>query len=122
MPSDGHHDDLLPEFDWIDGIKARVGRAAAIGIPIWLVLLFLFPFTGMGALPCMMGATLITAGVVLWADRRRERRARAEGAGERRADAPRRPMGPLTAAALTLGGVLLVAYVLFIIVTASRGA
>ncbi len=76
----------------------------------------------MGALACMTGATLITAGIVLWADRRRERRVAAgTTAGRRDPDARRRPMSPLAAAGLTLGGVLVVAYVLFIVVTAARG-
>jgi uncharacterized iron-regulated membrane protein len=101
-----------------------VGRAAAVGIPVWLVLLFLLPFTGMGALACMTIATFLSFGVVAWADRRHERRGRAGGespAGAPAAHAPKRPMSPLAAAGLTLGGVVVLAYVLFIVVTAARG-
>ena len=49
-----------------------MGRAAAVGIPVWLVLLFLLPFTGLGALACLTIATFLSFGVVAWADRRHE--------------------------------------------------
>jgi uncharacterized iron-regulated membrane protein len=85
------------------------------------VLLFLFPFTGLGAIACMTGATFVTAGVVIWADRRRERRAAEDADGPAARPAERRPMTPLAAAGLTLGSVVLLAYVIFIVVIAARG-
>ena len=69
----------------------------------------------MGALPCLVGATLVAAAVVIWAERRRNRRLGPERAGaSASAPTPSRPMGPLTAAGLTLLGVLLVVYVIFV--------
>ena len=52
---------------------------AAVGIPTWILLLFLFPFTGLGPLLCLTGATLVTAGIVVWNERRRVRPARGTG-------------------------------------------
>ena len=46
---------------------------AAVGIPTWILLLFLFPFSGLGPLLCLTGATFVTAGVVVWSERRRGR-------------------------------------------------
>jgi hypothetical protein len=113
----------LHEFDVMEQITRRVGRAMAIGFPVWVLLLFLFPFSGMGALACMSGASLLTLGVVIWADRRHARRGGGGApAGAPTAGAPRAPMSPLTAAGLTLGGVVLLVYVVFVIVTALRGA
>ncbi len=94
----------------------RVGRAAALGVPVWLVLLLLLPLTGMGPLACMSGATLLTAGAVVWADRRSRRRGPEADDGP--PDGARTPMSPLAAAGLTLAGVALLAYVIFVIVTA----
>ncbi len=76
----------------------------------------MLPQSGMGALPCMVGATILAVGVAVWAERRRNRRL---GAGDRPAGAPapvaaRAPMSPLTAAALTLLVVLVVVYVIFV--------
>jgi hypothetical protein len=69
----------------------------------------------MGALPCLVGATLVAAAVVIWAERRRNRRLGLQRAGANAsAPAPSRPMSPLTAAGLTLLGVLLVVYVIFV--------
>ena len=69
----------------------------------------------MGALPCLVGATLVAAAVVIWAERRRNRRLGLTRAGaSASAPTPSRPMSPLTAAGLTLLGVLLVVYVIFV--------
>lgn len=69
----------------------------------------------MGALPCLVGATLVAAAVVIWAERRRNRHLGLERPGaSASAPVPSRPMSPLTAAGLTLLGVLLVVYVIFV--------
>ena len=113
------HSDLEPldEFDEVQRITQRVVRGALIGDPTWLVLLLLFPLTGLGVLPCFFGATLVTIAIVILAERRHRRRhAEAAADGDDRAPArPRKPMSALTAVALTLGGVALLAYVLFVI-------
>jgi len=114
MGSDADPDDLH-EFDQIQRVTERVGRGAAVGIPTWLVLLLLLPLSGMGALPCLVGATLIAAGIVIWAERRRARRRDAE-ADEARGGTPEpRQMSPLAAVGLTLGAVVLLAYIVLVI-------
>ncbi|MGD9570457.1 MAG: hypothetical protein AB7V62_01055 [Thermoleophilia bacterium] len=85
-----------------------------------MLLLFLLPFTGMGPLPCLTLATFLTAGLVVWAERRRGRRLREAAAGDDGAEAggPRPARGPMsagTAVALTLGAVALLVYVIFVI-------
>jgi hypothetical protein len=103
----------LDEFDQIERVTQRVVRGALIGIPTWILLLWLLPLTGLGVLPCFFGASLLATIAVVVAERRhRRRQARPAGPAEPR---PRRPMSALTAAALTLGGVALLAYVLFVI-------
>ncbi len=110
MPSDL---EPLDEFDQIERVTRRVVRGALIGFPTWILLLWLLPLTGLGVLPCFFGATLLAAIVVVVAERRHRRRhGRAPGPAEPRR---RRPMSPLAAAALTLGAVALLAYVLFVI-------
>ena len=85
-----------------------------MGIPTWIFLLFLLPFTGLGVLACLLGASGLTTGVVIWAERRHTRRDGAEATSA--STVPhRRPLGPLAAAGLTLGAVVLVAYILFVI-------
>ncbi len=82
-------------------------------LPVWIVLLGVLPYvTGLGALGCLSLATLGAAVVVVVVERRRSRRE------ARPADGPpptRRPMGPLTAAGLTLGAVVLLIYVVFVL-------
>jgi uncharacterized iron-regulated membrane protein len=83
-----------------------------VGIPVWLVLLLLLPLTGQGALTCLTGATALSAGVAIWNERRHSR--------GREPEAPlgapaRRQIGPLGIAGLTLGAVVFLAYVLFVI-------
>ena len=84
-------------------------------LPIWIVLLATVPFaTGLGPLACLSIATLVAAAAVVLVERRRARRepAPGPGPGQRR---EKRPMSALTAAGLTLGGVLLVVYVIFVL-------
>ena len=103
----------MDDFDQIERVTRLVGRSAAVGIPTWIVLLALLPLTGLGPLPCLSLATLLAGALVVVVERRRSRRERAEaspGAGR-----PRRPMSALTAALLTLGGVALLVYVVFVI-------
>lgn len=84
-------------------------------MPLWILLLALFPLTGLGVLPCLFGATLVTGVVVVLADRRRARReagAPAPGSG---AAPARRPMGALGGAGVALAVVAVLAYVLFVV-------
>jgi hypothetical protein len=111
----------LDDFDQIERLTRRVGRGALVGFPVWIVLLALLPLTGMGVLACLTGATALAVAAVIVAERRRNRRLAAReavggGPGEpplRRGE--RRPMSPLTAVALTLGAVALLAYVVLVI-------
>ncbi len=87
-------------------------RAAAIGVPVWIVLLALLPATGLGVGACLALATALGIAAVIVAERLR--------AGGRRAGGParpewRRPMSPLAAVALTLGVVAVIVYVIFVI-------
>jgi hypothetical protein len=86
-------------------------------LPLWIVLLGVLPFaTGLGPLACLSLATLAAAAAVVVVERRRARRAARPAT--RPADgppAPRRPMGALTAAGLTLGAVVLLIYVIFVL-------
>lgn len=93
-----------------------IGRLVAIALPVFVVLLIALPFTGMGAVGCLSAAILLTGATVWWAERRRARRLGAARAAAAQGEtAYRQPMGPLTAAALTLGGVLLLIYVILVI-------
>jgi uncharacterized iron-regulated membrane protein len=86
---------------------------AAVGIPTWILLLFLFPFTGLGPLLCLTAATLVTAGVVVWNERRR---VRGDDGGRAPApDSPRAPMGALAGAGIAVGVVVVLVYVIFVI-------
>ena len=104
----------MDDFEQVERVTRLVGRSAAVGIPTWIVLLALLPLTGMGPLPCLSLATLLAGALVVVVERRRSRRGeRAEASPG--AVRPRRPMGALTAALLTLGGVALLVYVVFVI-------
>jgi len=82
-------------------------------LPVWIVLLgVLPPATGLGPLACLSLATLLAATAVVVVERRRARRAARPAGGP---PAPRRPMGALTAASLTLGAVALLIYVIFVL-------
>jgi len=104
----------MDDFDQIEHVTRLVGRTAAVGVPTWIVLLAVLPFTGLGVLACLSLATLLAGVVVVVVERRRSRRGEAArpAAGAPRA---RRPMSPLTAALLTLGGVALLVYVVFVL-------
>ena len=98
-----------------------MGRCAAVGFPVWLVLLLLIPQTGMGPMPCLFLATLLTAAVVVAVERRRGRRARAAGepvAGSPGRPAERRPMSALAGAGIALGAVVVLAYIIFVMAAA----
>jgi hypothetical protein len=103
----------LEEFDQIERVTQRVVRGALVGFPTWILLLWLLPLTGLGVMPCFFGASLLAAIAVVVAERRHRRRhSRPAASGAPRT---RRPMSPLMAAGLTLAGVALLAYVLFVI-------
>jgi hypothetical protein len=107
----------MDDFDRVERVTRLVGRSAAVGIPIWIVLLGVLPFSGLGPVPCLTLATLLAGAVVVVVERRRSRRGERAEAGPGSARA-RRPMSALTAALLTLGGVALLAYVVFVILAA----
>jgi hypothetical protein len=90
-----------------------VARAAAVGVPTWIVLLALLPATGLGVGACLSIATGLAAVAAIAAERLRGRRGR-ETAPRRRPRA-RWSLSPLAAAGLTLAAVALVAYVVFVI-------
>jgi hypothetical protein len=114
------HPEPLDDFDRIERVTRLVGRSALVGFPVWILLLALLPLTGMGVLPCLLGATVLTAAAVVVVERRRARRATAAGDAAATGDhgAPpgrRRPMSAPAAVALTLGAVVLLAYVVLVI-------
>ena len=82
-------------------------------LPVWIVLLGVLPFaTGLGPLACLSLATLLAAAAVVVVERRRARHeSRPAGAPHAR----RRPMSALTAAGLTLGAVVLLVYLIFVL-------
>lgn len=100
--------------------------ALVAGLPVWLVLLLLIPQTGLGAIGSLSLATLLTTLFVIAAERLGARRRGARSAG---GGAParavrggaRRPMSAPKAVLLTLGGVVVLAYVIFIVATIARG-
>ena len=89
-----------------------MARGAVVGVPTWIVLLALLPFTGLGVVACLALATGLAIVVVVVAERLRR-----DGRGGQvpRRDRPRRAMSPLAAAGLTLLAVAIVAYVIFVI-------
>ena len=105
----------MDEFDQIERVTQRVVRGALVGFPTWILLLWVLPLTGLGVLPCFLGASVLAAIVVVLAERRHRRRHAAAAQAEPGPAKPRRPMSPLAAAGLTLAGVALLAYILFVI-------
>ena len=101
------------DIDQIERLTRRVARGAAIGVPTWIVLLALLPFTGLGVGACLALATGLAIVAVVVAERLRTRDGRDAPAPRR--DRPRRAMSPLAAAGLTLLAVAIVAYVIFVI-------
>jgi len=101
------------DFDQIERLTRRVARGAAVGVPTWIVLLALLPFTGLGVGACLALATGLAIVAVIVAERLRGRD-RPPGAASPRAR-PRRAMSPLAAAGLTLLAVAIVVYVIFVI-------
>lgn len=91
-----------------------MGRAVVVGLPVWVLLLGLLPLSGLGPGPCLALATLVALGAVIWADRSHARRTAAPADAAHRPRAARRQMGPLAAAGLTLGVVLVLVYVIFV--------
>jgi len=100
------------DFDQIERLTRRVGRAALVGVPTWILLLALLPFTGMGVTGCLLVATVLAVAAIVVAERLRGR----PQAGPAGAPRSRRgPLSPLAAAGLTLAAVLLVVYVIFVV-------
>ncbi len=86
-----------------------------MGIPVWLLLLLLLPLSGLGPLPCLSIATVLAVAAIVLAERRRTRRAAGATTDGELRRGERAPMSALTAAALTLGVVVLLVYVVFVI-------
>jgi hypothetical protein len=98
--------------DQIERLTRRVGRGALVGVPTWILLLALLPFTGLGAGACLALATGLAIAAVVVAERLRPREGRDGPAARAR---PRRAMSPLAAVGLTLLAVAIIAYVVFVI-------
>lgn len=125
--------EAMSDFDHVDRITARflywARPALLVGLPVWLVLLLLVPNTGLGPMPSLALSSLVALGVVVAAERlwRRvapARRAPGTPEGDRPAAgrrARKRPMSPLLAVVLTLAGVALFVYVIFIVTIIVRG-
>lgn len=101
------------DIDRIERLTRRVARGAAIGVPTWIVLLALLPFTGLGVGACLALATGLAIAAALGAERLRGRDRPPTPASPR--GRPRRAMSPLAAAGLTLLGVAILVYVIFVI-------
>lgn len=124
--------EAMRDFDDVARITERFVHWAkwslVVGLPLWLVLLVLVPRTGLGAIGSLSLATLITALVVVWAERVGGRlRGHRDGAvipQEEGAPVRRRARGPMSATKavlLTLAGVAVFAYLIFIIAIIVRG-
>ncbi len=125
--------EAMRDFDDVARLTARVVHWAkwglVAGLPIWLILLLLVPQSGLGAIGSLSLSTLVTVLVVIGAERLGARlRGRDEAAGTAPvAQGPgvrrhgRRPMSAAKAVLLTLGGVALFAYAVFIIAIIVRG-
>ena len=82
-------------------------------MPTWIVLLAVLPFTGLGVGACLTRATALAVGAVIGAERLRSRGG--PPSAEPGPARPRRSMSPLAAAALTLGVVAVLIYVVWVI-------
>lgn len=85
-------------------------------MPTWIVLLAALPATGLGVGACLALATAGAIAAVVVAGRLMRPAARERSAA--RAAGRRGPMSPLAAAALTLGAVAVLVYVVFVIANA----
>lgn len=100
--------------------------ALLIGLPFWLALLVLIPQLGLGLNASLLSSSVVAVAITVAAERvwvRRVAPASGDGApsgamSRRRA---RRPMSAARAVILTLVGVAVAAYVIFIVVTIVRG-
>ena len=53
------------DIDQIERLTRRVARGAVVGVPTWIVLLALLPFTGLGVVACLALATGLWAEIVI---------------------------------------------------------
>ena len=125
--------ETMSDFDHVDRITARflhwARPALLVGLPVWLVLLLLVPNTGLGPMSSLALSSAVALGVVVAAERlwRRSAPARrgteaSEGIRpESGRPARKTPMSPLLAVVLTLAGVALFVYVIFIVTIIVRG-
>jgi hypothetical protein len=103
----------MDEFDRMERLTRRVGRAAVVGVPSWILLLWVVPLTGLGVLGSLLAASALESGAVVAVDRRDARRARRPASAPGR-ERPRPRVTPGAAVALTLGAVALLAYVIWV--------
>lgn len=106
----------LDDFDQIERVTRRIGRAALVGVPVLVVLLAVLPFTGLGVLACLSLAVLLSVVAVVLAERRRIARAeRAASPPDATARGERAPMSALAGAGIALGVVVVLVYVVFVV-------
>jgi hypothetical protein len=82
----GPDDEYDAAFDRADRLTGRVARGMAVGLPVWLVLLFLLPQAGFGPLPALLVGTILAFALTEAVERmilrplaaRRRRRAEAD--------------------------------------------
>jgi hypothetical protein len=102
------------DFDDIERITrtfVRYAKAFLCALPLWLVLLVLFPYYGLGESSSFLGASIIASGVAIGGQRmfrRRNSAASAPGASRRRINPP----GRVTLVVLTAAIVLYLVLVL----------
>lgn len=121
--------EAMRDFDDVARLTARVVHWARwgliVGLPIWLVLLLFVPRTGLGAIGSLSLSTLLATLAVVGAERLWARRGGQDGdvvadaSPARRRE--RRPMSAAKAVLLTLAGVALFAYAIFIVTIIVRG-
>jgi hypothetical protein len=119
----------MDDFDEIERMTRAFTRwakaALIVGLPLWLVLLVVVPRSGLGSLASLTLSTLVAGTVVIGArvglSRRRRRSAALAARGATGAPRLRAPMSAPRAVLLTLAGVVVVVYVVFILATILRG-
>ena len=132
-PSPPPDRETMSDFDHVDHITARfihwARPALLVGLPVWLVLLLLVPNTGLGPMSSLALSTAVVIGVVIATERlwrrvapaRRGQEAPAADRPEAAGAGRKRPMSPLLAVVLTLAGVAVFVYVIFIVTIIVRG-
>lgn len=90
----------------------RYAKAFLLALPLWLILLVLFPFWGLGEASSFIGASVIASGVALGGERMFRRPER----GESRTGAPvRRRINPPGRVTLVVLTVVIVLYLVLVL-------